>query len=251
MEKLGIFGGTFNPVHNGHLSLCTQLADALEIPKVLLIPTAIPPHKRAPELASGEHRLAMCRLAAQSDPRFCACDLELRRQGNSYTVETLRELGRLSPSAQLFLLMGTDMFMTVQNWYCACEIFRRAFLVAGARQEGEEKQPTTNNISINEGVNKYKESEHETFKNAITRELSMQIGKDDNITLNANGSKTDNGYIVYTFVIKENEENIVTTQAYIIGDYKYVLIHETTYTSDTEESDQAFKNMVNTFKWNE
>ncbi len=140
MEKLGIFGGTFNPVHNGHLSLCTQLADALEIPKVLLIPTAIPPHKRAPELASGEHRLAMCRLAAQSDPRFCPCDLELRRQGNSYTVETLRELGSLFPSAQLFLLMGTDMFLTVQNWYCACEIFRRAFLVAGARQEGEEKQ---------------------------------------------------------------------------------------------------------------
>ena len=118
-------------------------------------------------------------------------------------------------------------------------------------KEGEENQPTPNNISINEGVNKYKESEHEKFKNAITRELSMQIGKDDNITLNANGSKTDNGYIVYTFVIKENEENIVTTQAYIIGDYKYVLIHETTYTSDTEESDQAFKNMVNTFKWNE
>ena len=74
MEKLGVFGGTFNPIHNGHLSLCTQLSDALGLAKVLLIPTAIPPHKRATELADGSQRLAMCRLAVQGDPRFCVCD---------------------------------------------------------------------------------------------------------------------------------------------------------------------------------
>ncbi|MDD3192335.1 MAG: nicotinate (nicotinamide) nucleotide adenylyltransferase [Oscillospiraceae bacterium] len=142
MEKLGIFGGTFNPVHNGHLSLCTQLSNALQIPQVLLIPTAVPPHKRAPELADGAQRLAMCRLAAQTDPRFCACDLELRRQGNSYTVETLRELEMLYPHTQFYLLMGTDMFLTVQNWYCAGEIFRRAILVTGARKKGEEEKLT-------------------------------------------------------------------------------------------------------------
>lgn len=70
MEKLGVFGGTFNPIHNGHLSLCTQICDALGLSKVLLIPTAIPPHKRVDELADGRHRLAMCRLAVQGDPRF-------------------------------------------------------------------------------------------------------------------------------------------------------------------------------------
>ena len=140
MEKLGVFGGTFNPIHNGHLSLCTQLSDALGLAKVLLIPTAIPPHKRATELADGSQRLAMCRLAVQGDPRFCVCDLELRRQGSSYTVDTLRELEALYPDTRMFLLMGTDMFLTVQNWYHANEIFRRAVLIAGARQKGEERQ---------------------------------------------------------------------------------------------------------------
>lgn len=138
MEKLGIFGGTFNPVHNGHLSLCTQLSDALKIPRVLLIPTAIPPHKRAKELASGEDRLSMCRLAAQVDKRFEVSDLELRRQGSSYTVETLRQLEPLYPDTRFYLFLGTDMFLTVQNWYLAEEIFRRAVLVAGARHEGDE-----------------------------------------------------------------------------------------------------------------
>ena len=140
MEKLGVFGGTFNPIHNGHLSLCTQLSNALQIPRVLLIPTAVPPHKQAPDLADGAHRLAMCSLAAQADPRFLACDLELRRSDSSYTVETLRELETLYPDTKIYLFMGTDMFLTVQNWYCAQEIFRRAVLVAGARQKGEEEK---------------------------------------------------------------------------------------------------------------
>lgn len=137
MKKLGIFGGTFNPVHNGHLSLCGQLADALKIPRVLLIPTAIPPHKQAKELADEKHRLAMCRLAAQADERFMVSDLELRRRGSSYTVETLRQLEGLYPGTRFFLFLGTDMFLTVQNWYCAEEIFKRAFLAAGARHEGD------------------------------------------------------------------------------------------------------------------
>ena len=109
MEKLGVFGGTFNPIHNGHLSLCTQICDALGLSKVLLIPTAIPPHKRVDGLADGRHRLAMCRLAVQGDPRFFVCDLELRRQGNSYTADTLRELEEIYPNTRFFLLMGTDM----------------------------------------------------------------------------------------------------------------------------------------------
>lgn len=139
MEKLGIFGGTFNPIHNGHLSLCVQLADALKIPRVLLIPTAIPPHKRAKELASGQQRFAMCRLAAEADARFAVSDLELRRRGSSYTVETLRQLEAMYPNTRFYLFLGTDMFLTVQSWYLAQEIFKRAFLVAGARHEGDER----------------------------------------------------------------------------------------------------------------
>lgn len=140
MEKLGVFGGTFNPIHNGHLSLCTQLSDALGLAKVLLIPTAIPPHKRATELADGSQRLAMCRLAVQGHPRFAVCDLELRRRKQLYGGYFTGIGSALSRIPGCFLLMGTDMFLTVQNWYHANEIFRRAVLIAGARQKGEERQ---------------------------------------------------------------------------------------------------------------
>lgn len=95
--KIGVFGGTFNPIHQGHLSLATQFADRLGLDRVLLIPTAIPPHKSAQDLAPAEHRLNLCRLAAKTDPRFVPCDLELRREGPSYTVMTLRELRNAYP----------------------------------------------------------------------------------------------------------------------------------------------------------
>lgn len=138
MKKIGIFGGTFNPVHLGHLSLATQLCDAVGAEQVLWIPTAVPPHKSAVDLAPEEDRLAMCRLAAQTDARFCVSDIEIRRRGKSYTAETVKELSEAMPGAQLYLFMGADMFLSVQNWYCPEVIFQKTVLVAAARRQGEE-----------------------------------------------------------------------------------------------------------------
>ena len=109
MEKLGVFGGTFNPIHNGHLSLCTQLADALGLAKVLLIPTAIPPHKRATELADGSQRLAMCRLAVQGIRAF-ACAIWSCAARETAIRRILYGIEALYPDTRMFLLMGTDMF---------------------------------------------------------------------------------------------------------------------------------------------
>lgn len=136
--KIGVFGGTFNPIHNGHLSLATQFADQLGLDQLLLIPTATPPHKVAEDLAPGEHRLNLCRLAAKEDPRFLVSDLELRREGPSYTVMTLRELKNTHPREdEFFLLMGSDMFLTFDSWYMAEEIALLCTLCGGARDEGE------------------------------------------------------------------------------------------------------------------
>ena len=136
--KIGVFGGTFNPIHVGHLSLATQFADQLGLDRVLLIPTAIPPHKPAQDLAPAEHRLNLCRLAAKTDPRFVPCDLELRREGPSYTVMTLRELRNTYPKEdEFFLLMGSDMFLTFESWFMAGEIALLCTLCGGARNQGE------------------------------------------------------------------------------------------------------------------
>ena len=116
--------------------------------------------------------------------------------------------------------------------------------------EGTEKQSLPNNISINEGTNKYSSNQHTSFRTAIVKQLSSQISGKEGVTLNANGSYTDNDYVVYTFVIHEEDKDITTTQYYIVGDYKYVLIHETVHGTSTE-TDEVAKKMLNTFKWND
>lgn len=115
---------------------------------------------------------------------------------------------------------------------------------------GTENEATPNNISINAGTNKYDSANHMKFKDAILKQLSSQIkasGK-QGVKVNGGGSYTDNGYILYTFTIYEEEQDITTTQYYIVGDYKYVLIHETTF-GNSEETDTVAKRMVNSFEW--
>lgn len=116
MEKLAVFGGTFNPIHNGHLHLARQFAQKIGADRVVLVPTAMPPHKTAADLAPAADRLEMCRLAAQKD-RFEVSSLEIRRGGRSYTSDTLRSIKKSNPGSELFFLMGEDMFLTLLDWH--------------------------------------------------------------------------------------------------------------------------------------
>ena len=124
--KTGIYGGTFNPIHNGHLHIVEEFRRGLGLDRVLLIPTRVPPHKAAPDLASAGERFAMCRLAAQGKPWLELSDIEMRREGKSYTAETLEELSALYPRDQFYLLMGEDMFLTLDRWYRPETIFSLA-----------------------------------------------------------------------------------------------------------------------------
>lgn len=133
MIKIGLYGGTFNPIHEAHIHLVKDFADRLGLDKILLMPTFQPPHKQAHQLASAEDRLAMCRLAAAGDKRLRVSDLEILRAGKSYTAQTLQELHRLYPDCQWHLLMGEDMFLTVDHWRWPEEIYRLATLCAAPR----------------------------------------------------------------------------------------------------------------------
>ena len=124
--KTGIYGGTFNPIHNGHLHIVEEFRRGLGLDRVLLIPAHVPPHKTAPDLASAGERFAMCRLAAQGKPWLELSDIEMRREGKSYTAETLEELSALYPQDQFYLLMGEDMFLTLGRWYRPETIFSLA-----------------------------------------------------------------------------------------------------------------------------
>ena len=117
MGRIGIYGGTFNPPHLGHMQAVREFAKQLNLDRVLMIPAAVPPHKALPAGSpDAETRLHLCRLAAADLPFVEVSDLELHRSGKSYTAVTVQELHRLYPEDELVLLMGTDMFLTFDQW---------------------------------------------------------------------------------------------------------------------------------------
>lgn len=134
-QKIAMFGGTFNPIHRGHVFLAEEFQRALDLDKVLLIPTNVPPHKQASDLASGEERLEMCRRAVEGYPHIAVSDIEMRREGKSFTVDTLHQLQEIYPGAQLYLIMGADMFLSLHHWRNFEEILRIAVICAAPRNE--------------------------------------------------------------------------------------------------------------------
>jgi nicotinate-nucleotide adenylyltransferase len=115
--KIGILGGTFDPIHLGHLRCAEEICQELDLENVYLIPSASPPHKSKEPVTSFKHRLAMTRLAADSSPFLEAADLEGRRPGHSYSIETLREFTRIfPPHTDIFFILGVDAFLEIRTW---------------------------------------------------------------------------------------------------------------------------------------
>ncbi|MFW6066107.1 MAG: nicotinate-nucleotide adenylyltransferase [Planctomycetota bacterium] len=139
-ESMVIFGGTFDPVHNGHLIVARAAAEACGIGKVMLIPSAQPPHK-PPAGAFAEHRLEMLRLAVAGEPMFEVSDTELRRSGPSYTIDTLRQLRDELPGTRLYLLIGADMLADLPQWHRARDVVAEVDLIVAARNPWQEQLP--------------------------------------------------------------------------------------------------------------
>ena len=115
-RRIGLFGGTFDPPHVGHLALAEWARDQLRLDHVLFVPAGRPPHKGRARLSPVEHRVAMTRLAVRGNRAFAVSALETRRDGPSFTVDTLRALKRREPHAQIFLLMGADSLAEFHTW---------------------------------------------------------------------------------------------------------------------------------------
>jgi nicotinate-nucleotide adenylyltransferase len=133
MSRIGLFGGTFDPPHVGHLVLAEWARARLRLDRVVFMPAGTPPHKRGRPLTGAAHRLAMTRLAVRGNPAFAVSDFEARRHGPSFTVDTLRDLRVRHPGARLFLLMGADSLADFPVWHEPAEIARLATLVVAAR----------------------------------------------------------------------------------------------------------------------
>lgn len=137
--NIGVFGGAFNPVHNGHMHLAEVYFKRLQLDKLIFIPTAKPPHKTDEHLVSGDDRVNMLRLATENKP-YEISTLEFERDGKSYTYDTLLELKKLYPNDRLFLIIGADQFFYFDKWYRYKDILSMAVLCTSAREDESEKK---------------------------------------------------------------------------------------------------------------
>lgn len=143
-KRIGLFGGTFNPVHRGHLQVAREVREAFSLKTVYFIPAALPPHKPVLGLADARYRMEMLQLSVSGLPGFAISDIELKRSGPSYTVDTVRYFRNLFPAeTQLFFILGMDAFLEIDTWKAHKSLFKMISFVVmsrpvnGPRDSGE------------------------------------------------------------------------------------------------------------------
>ncbi len=133
VSRLGLFGGTFNPIHNGHLKVAREASRFFSLDKVLFIPSHLPPHKPAWEVVSGEDRLRMVELAIAGYPQFEASAVEVERPGPSYSIVTIKEIKKEYPAAEIFFLVGIDAFLEIKTWRDYDQVLRSCSFIVVSR----------------------------------------------------------------------------------------------------------------------
>lgn len=194
MKKIGIYGGTFNPPHIGHVRAAESFRQSLPLDELLIIPDFLPPHKNLSGSITPEDRLNMCRLAFSHIDGAVISDMEIKRGGKSYTALTLKELS--GPERELYFLCGTDMFLTLEEWYHPEEIFRLAYICVVRRES---------NVSITEAIEEHRKIYVEKYgaKIILIDSETLEISSTDlrNELKNSNSankylSKNVNNYIL-------------------------------------------------------
>ena len=133
MARIGLFGGSFNPIHSGHINLAVSVMEKLMLDKVIFIPSGLAPHKSSSEYADSADRLEMCRLATEEYESFEVSDYEINKSGKSYSVYTVEHFRKIFPDDELFLMVGSDMLLTFDTWFRYEDILKNAVLAAVSR----------------------------------------------------------------------------------------------------------------------
>ena len=141
LKKIGLMGGTFDPVHNGHLHLALQAKKLFELQKIIFVPAYRSPHKLTLEPVSCKHRLAMLDLALENHPDFYIDNLEIKKNRLSYTIETLEDLKSLHPDWEIYLIMGADSFQTIDTWKQCSHLLDFCSILVGTRPGVELNMP--------------------------------------------------------------------------------------------------------------
>jgi nicotinate-nucleotide adenylyltransferase len=132
--RTGLFGGTFNPVHTGHIRISEEIKETFGFDRMIIIPSAVPPHKKAVDIADAEHRFEMTRRAFSDKSEYSVSDIEIRRRGPSYTVDTVNHfIANLHTDDEVYLLLGIDAFLEIDTWMSYMKLFELAPMVVMSR----------------------------------------------------------------------------------------------------------------------
>ncbi len=131
--KIGILGGTFNPVHIGHLILAEEVREKIKLDKVIFVPAYLPPHKDNSDIAPANARMAMVKLAIKGNRYFLASDMEIKRDGRSYTIDTLKEFKKIYPQDELYFIIGSDLLKYLDDWKDLDEIIKMVKFIVATR----------------------------------------------------------------------------------------------------------------------
>jgi nicotinate-nucleotide adenylyltransferase len=140
--RIGLFGGTFDPIHFGHLRAVLEVQEGLGLSRVVLIPAALPPHKTRAGVAPAADRLRMIELAVEGEPGLAVSDVEIRREGPSYTIDTVRHFHReMTDADEIFLIMGLDAFLEIDTWKSFRELLALVFIIVISRPDADGPKP--------------------------------------------------------------------------------------------------------------
>ncbi|MCR4399337.1 MAG: nicotinate-nucleotide adenylyltransferase [Syntrophomonadaceae bacterium] len=133
MKRIGLLGGTFDPIHHGHLVLAECAHYEARLDRVIFVPAARPPHKEAGPVVKGDYRYRMVRIAIEDNPHFAVSEVEMRRPGRSYTIDTVREFRERYPGSELYFIVGMDALLEIKTWKDVDELVRLCGFIAAVR----------------------------------------------------------------------------------------------------------------------
>jgi nicotinate-nucleotide adenylyltransferase len=128
-ERIGLFGGTFNPVHSGHIRAAEIVQKRFVLDKILFIPSYIPPHKESADIAAPRHRMEMVKLAVSSSPGFVPSSIEIEEEGTSYSIFTLKKIRMAYPDSEIFFILGIDAFLEIDTWKDTQEVLQQCSFI--------------------------------------------------------------------------------------------------------------------------
>lgn len=147
MAKIGILGGTFDPIHNGHILLGQQAYEEYRLDQIWFMPSGMPPHKKDHRVTAGRLRREMVELAIEGVPYFVYSDFELERPGNTYTAQTLKLLGEAFPGTAFYFIVGADSLYQIEHWYHPEQVMSEATLMVAGREYGAEHRSLDRQIA--------------------------------------------------------------------------------------------------------